>query len=188
MSEPTLDEQIAWMHAAFKRFPAWPDTNGVELAILATLERLRDEQRATGQKWQHVKSGGVYEVITEARMESTGEAVVVYRSATGGVWVRPADEFHDGRFVRVGDEQRAGQVDPDINPHVMGKYATQLDCLKARDGWWTARNAALRAENKRLRDALTECVEYMRGFDSEEPIACVGRARAALNAARAGEG
>lgn len=49
----------------------------------------------------HIKTGGRYEVITRARLESDrNEEMVVYRSLVGGgVWVRPASEFDDGRFV-----------------------------------------------------------------------------------------
>jgi Protein of unknown function (DUF1653) len=51
-------------------------------------------------RYRHIKRGTTYEVLTEGDNEnSPGERVVIYRSeADGKVWVRPAAQFHDGRF------------------------------------------------------------------------------------------
>jgi hypothetical protein len=54
-----------------------------------------------GEWWQHVKTGGMYEVVALGNMESDKTAVVVYRGKSGFVWVRPSTEFNDGRFTRV---------------------------------------------------------------------------------------
>ncbi len=52
--------------------------------------------------YRHKKTGGIYEVICNATRESDGALMVVYRNTeTGDRWVRPADEFGDGRFERV---------------------------------------------------------------------------------------
>lgn len=52
--------------------------------------------------FRHKKTGGVYAVVCNATRESDGVPLVVYRNLdTGALWVRPADEFHDGRFERV---------------------------------------------------------------------------------------
>jgi hypothetical protein len=50
--------------------------------------------------YQHVKTGGLYQVIEwHAKHEATTDEVVVYRNlASGLVWVRPYSEFLDGRF------------------------------------------------------------------------------------------
>lgn len=50
--------------------------------------------------WIHKKTQGLYVVIDmDANIEATLEKAVVYKSLeTGQVWVRPASEFHDGRF------------------------------------------------------------------------------------------
>ena len=59
--------------------------------------------------WKHVKSGRLYIIIDpRAKYEETGNRCVVYKSLiTGQVWVRPLDEFMDGRFVNIaGDELR----------------------------------------------------------------------------------
>jgi hypothetical protein len=71
-------------------------------------------------RYRHFK-GGLYEVVGEARHSETEEWLVVYRSADGGLWVRPTEMFAgttvvDGREVRrftpiddaaAGDEERA---------------------------------------------------------------------------------
>ncbi|AWB89187.1 DUF1653 domain-containing protein [Salinibacterium hongtaonis] len=43
-------------------------------------------------RYRHFK-GGAYEVIGVARHSETEEELVVYRSATGDLWVRPRDMF-----------------------------------------------------------------------------------------------
>ncbi|MGE0724766.1 MAG: DUF1653 domain-containing protein [Alphaproteobacteria bacterium] len=49
---------------------------------------------------RHYK-GGLYEKVGDARHSETEEALVVYRTAGGDLWVRPAAMFHgtlaDGR-------------------------------------------------------------------------------------------
>lgn len=54
---------------------------------------------AEPQRWRHIKTGGVYEVIVDhAYVEADMTAVVVYRGETGMTFTRPSSEFHDGRF------------------------------------------------------------------------------------------
>lgn len=53
-----------------------------------------------GVRYKHVKTGGFYEVVDIATIEATMELAVVYRSTENGRrWVRPYDEFCDGRFA-----------------------------------------------------------------------------------------
>lgn len=58
-------------------------------------------------RWRHVKGGGVYEELARGHLQISDtewdeKPCVVYRSVTSGsVWVRPSDEFEDGRFERV---------------------------------------------------------------------------------------
>lgn len=67
--------------------------------INGVLHATTDDQK---ELYRHNKTGGVYEVICNANMESTGELMVVYRNtATGERWVRTATQFNDGRFTRV---------------------------------------------------------------------------------------
>jgi hypothetical protein len=52
-------------------------------------------------KWRHVKTGGIYTIVSEGLLEADMTEVVVYRKvANGQIWVRPRVEFYDGRFVR----------------------------------------------------------------------------------------
>lgn len=63
---------------------------------------LRDMAYAKQEVYRHKKTGGIYAVVCNATRESDGVLLVVYRSLeTGARWVRPADEFNDGRFERV---------------------------------------------------------------------------------------
>ncbi len=51
--------------------------------------------------YRHTKSGGIYSVIAEGQVEADLQKVVIYKSNLDGiVWVRPASEFYDGRFVK----------------------------------------------------------------------------------------
>ncbi len=59
-------------------------------------------------KWKHKKRGTVYEEIGRAKLQAADpggltdmDAMVVYRGADGQLWVRPADEFEDGRVEKV---------------------------------------------------------------------------------------
>jgi hypothetical protein len=45
-----------------------------------------------GGSYRHYK-GGMYTTLCEAKVEATGERVVVYRGSDGAVWTRPTDEF-----------------------------------------------------------------------------------------------
>jgi hypothetical protein len=58
-------------------------------------------------RWRHRK-GGEYTVVAVARIEADLMPVIVYQSEKdGSVWVRPIDEFEDGRFTQLDD----GDVD-----------------------------------------------------------------------------
>lgn len=44
----------------------------------------------------HLKTGGLYVVLSDAELEADLSRVVVYKSLKDGrVWVRPASEFYD---------------------------------------------------------------------------------------------
>ena len=62
-----------------------------------------------GQHWRHVKRGSTYEIVEwDGSFQCSGdmdqEPVVIYRVLNGtATYVRPLDEFCDGRFVKVKD-------------------------------------------------------------------------------------
>ena len=81
-----------------------------------------------GERWRHVKSGGVYilpfgraEAMVQCAEPITDEnTLTVYIGEDGMIFARPTHEFHDGRFVRLpaesgvdADEGRAGNLPPD---------------------------------------------------------------------------
>lgn len=52
-------------------------------------------------EWLHVKTGHKYVVLHHGVFESSLKPMVIYRRSdfTGPVWVRPSEQFFDGRFV-----------------------------------------------------------------------------------------
>lgn len=53
-----------------------------------------------GVTYRHRKTGGIYEVESIATIEATMTTCVIYRAKSDGRrWVRPLDEFCDGRFA-----------------------------------------------------------------------------------------
>lgn len=47
------------------------------------------------------RKGGLYRVLCRGILEADRSDVVIYDDADGQVWVRPVDEFEDGRFVKI---------------------------------------------------------------------------------------
>lgn len=56
-------------------------------------------------RYRHFK-GGVYELIDVARHSETEEEFVVYRSASGELWVRPRSMFFETVTVDGAERQR----------------------------------------------------------------------------------
>jgi hypothetical protein len=61
-------------------------------------------------RWRHKKRGTTYEEIGRAKLQASDTGgmgdhhpMVVYRGEDGQLWVRPEDEFEDGRFERLVD-------------------------------------------------------------------------------------
>jgi hypothetical protein len=56
--------------------------------------------------WQHSKTGGRYVIIYFGLLENTMEPAVIYQEldaeGPAPVWVRPATQFFDGRFLPSG--------------------------------------------------------------------------------------
>jgi len=57
---------------------------------------------AAGKKWRHKKRGTTYTEIGRGKLQSTGHMdmrdCVIYQGEDGAFWIRPTDEFEDGRF------------------------------------------------------------------------------------------
>lgn len=55
----------------------------------------------TSKTWLHVKSGGRYVVLFPCVVEATLAPAVAYGKVGGDglIWIRPVDEFMDGRFL-----------------------------------------------------------------------------------------
>ena len=65
-------------------------------------EKMTDVMPLTGQLYRHKKTGHVYRVLlAHCRIEATNTEAVAYQSSEqkfATVWIRPYDEFCDGRF------------------------------------------------------------------------------------------
>lgn len=68
---------------------------------------MTDENEITPARVRHKKRGTEYDVLGEADLQTEKPlrdyaVVMVYRDPTSGrLWVRPVDEFNDGRFEVV---------------------------------------------------------------------------------------
>lgn len=80
----------------------------------------RPQHPLQGTFWKHLKTGGVYEIIRVARIESDLTPAIVYESMRGEVWVRPEAEFMDGRFEQVHLNQ-GGFPNPCSEIHLTGE-------------------------------------------------------------------
>lgn len=61
----------------------------------------------SGDGWRHKKRGTTYDIIGNGRVQCAEAVhdmaeVVIYRAdVDGSLWVRPWQEFYDGRFERI---------------------------------------------------------------------------------------
>lgn len=73
-----------------------------DVKLTAATVELETRCPAPGSKWRH-RSGGVYHVVGPCIIEATLTPAVSYVSdvpdASQIPWVRPLDEFLDGRFT-----------------------------------------------------------------------------------------
>ena len=64
-----------------------------------------------GERYRHLKRGSTYVKMGVGELQAAspvveGVAVVIYRSEKDGrLWVRPEEEFNDGRFVKIIQDQ-----------------------------------------------------------------------------------
>lgn len=91
-----------------KEIPVWYSRNekhceGVWIMPLAVPQRppSSDEDTHIGERYRHVRSGHLYEILYTGLNERTLTPVVIYRrvnTVDSTVWVRDYAEFFDGRF------------------------------------------------------------------------------------------
>jgi hypothetical protein len=74
------------------------------MTVIVTGPRL--ESVIVGETYRHRKSGRYYEVVAVGTIEATMTPCVIYKGhyAERHVWVRPLDEFMDGRFEWYNDQ------------------------------------------------------------------------------------
>ncbi len=71
--------------------------------------------QASGVIWQAThrhKKGGLYRVLGQGVNESDRVPVVIYDDESGQIWVRPSEEFWDGRFTAF----------PEKKPNITGLW------------------------------------------------------------------
>lgn len=61
-----------------------------------------------GTLWRHRKTGGVYRIVGQCRIEATGQDAFLYQGQDGTIWARPCAEFMDGRFEPAGTGVESG--------------------------------------------------------------------------------
>jgi hypothetical protein len=91
---------------------------------------------------RHVKSGKLVRVITlEGVIEATMAAAAIYDEADGTTWIRPLEEFNDGRFVEWhapgtlgSDSAKATLVGEDIPASLGGFVPLNLGRIVDMDG------------------------------------------------------
>ena len=63
------------------------------------------------KRWRHLKRGTTYEEIGRARLQAStclpdeGDVLIIYRGDDGKLWAREENEFLDGRFERVPQQE-----------------------------------------------------------------------------------
>lgn len=65
---------------------------------------MNPDNLAIGAYYKHKKTGGTYQLLMFATIEATMTPAVIYGARKGNDvfrWVRPTDEFCDGRFEPV---------------------------------------------------------------------------------------
>ncbi len=70
------------------------------ISLTAIWNRLSGQtSKAAWHPTHRHRKGGLYRVVGPAIFEADRSDVVIYDDADGTVWVRSAQEFHDGRFT-----------------------------------------------------------------------------------------
>lgn len=147
-------------------------------------ELVRSERRQPPELYLHIKTGGVYEVLCNARAEASSVLLVVYRNVeTGERWARPAAEFNDGRFVRAGGLQMDGaqQDEPSPLDEIMEQaqvFASAWSLVGGKFDDGSMLDRATRAKQD-LRDKVAERLDWLeKGLAEWRGVALGARAAA----------
>ena len=62
-----------------------------------------------GVRWKHKKTGNVYRIMAFGFTEKTLTPSVIYENVTqpGALFIRPCEEFFDGRFEMLGPTEES---------------------------------------------------------------------------------
>lgn len=77
------------------------DAGSEERIAIKKRQSAMDSERRfhRGQCVRHVKTRGIYEIIGYGKIEKDQTSVAIYEQVwEGRIWVRPVEEFEDGRF------------------------------------------------------------------------------------------
>lgn len=83
--------------------------------LAAALAQADDTGSGEPERYWHVKTNGVYEIIGKGNMQTAEPTrdltqVVVYRApGCSQLWIRPLDEFNDGRFEKLSPISTGGE-------------------------------------------------------------------------------
>ena len=91
--------QRAWRNMGFVN-----DRLGAIPHMVHIFEQYRrlDESYAAQFKPTHLhKKGRYYQVIGEGIIEESCTPAVIYKNDAGMTWIRPSEEFYDGRFTPI---------------------------------------------------------------------------------------
>ncbi len=93
-------ERVA-LYAFAEAMGGAPDCDPPENMVAAMAAALAAADLAGWQATHRHRKGGLYRVIARGEFEADLKPCVIYDDAAGRVWVRPATEFDDGRFVAL---------------------------------------------------------------------------------------
>lgn len=87
-----------WLQHAYEE--ALDLANYLKRAIMEVGGGIRPHEPTWVATHRHYK-GGLYRLLFEGQIEADLSRVVVYQGIDGRVWVRPREEFYDGRFSEI---------------------------------------------------------------------------------------